>query len=150
MSPGKSPPPVRRYMESLRESDPGEYERLEKLKQEDPRAFRMELRKNAWEKREGKHRNGPTRPHPLESEIRKVREAESPEARLAAIEELRGKVRERVEENLREREAAIEKFRQQLKALEEQNQQERIRREEIIDHHLERILKNLGNPPEDE
>lgn len=147
---GQRPQGVIEYLKKLKENDPEEFNRLEKLRAEDPQAFRNELRKNAWGRKEnGRSRYG-NQPHPLQAEILKVQMAKTEAEKAEAIAELRLKVSERVEINLEEREEAIEKIRNKLKQLEEQNEQERIRREEIIDHHLERILENLPPPPTNE
>lgn len=147
---GQRPAPVLEYLKQLKESDPEKYARLERLRENDPEAFRNELRKKAWGRGEGMKNRFRDRHHPLQSEIDKVKSAATPEEREVAVQELRAKVKERVMANLKEREAAIEKFREQLKQLEEQNEQERIRREEIIDHHLQRILENIDSPPPNE
>jgi len=147
MKPRKPSPQVRDYLNQLQESDPDEYERLINLRKENPQAFRMELRKKVWRKGNKQGRRKNKHPRSLQEEISTLQNASTPEEKEAALSDLRTKVRERVEENLNEREAAIEKFRERLKQLEEQNEQERIRVEEIVDHHLERILNTLNTPP---
>ncbi|MDF3128052.1 hypothetical protein P0Y35_02465 [Kiritimatiellaeota bacterium B1221] len=142
---GQRSQPVIDYLQKLKATNPEEFNRLEKLRQEDPQAFRNELRKNAWGRQQGgKFRQG-LQAHPLQAEIEKIRSAQTEAEKEAAIADLRLKVSERIAENQKEREEAIEKIRRKLKQLEEQNEQEKIRREEIIDHHLQRILNNL--PP---
>lgn len=150
---GMGPPPLERYMQKMEQEHPEEYQRLQKLKAEDPQAFRMELRNKAAQFRNGNSRPIARGPHPLQNEIARVKAAQTPEERESAIAALQLKIAEQVDENLAERQVAIEKFREKLKQLEDQNEQEQTRRAEIVDHHLQRILENLENydpPPEKE
>lgn len=146
----RAPPPVMDYLNQLKESDPEKFEEFQTLRREDPEAFRAALRQKSWQLRKTNGIQGHRRGHPLQAEIEKVRDADSPEAREAAVAALREKVAERVEKTQREREEAIEKIRRKLKQLEEQNEQERTRREEIIDQHLARILDTLTPQAPDE
>ncbi|WFB34403.1 hypothetical protein P3T73_09540 [Kiritimatiellota bacterium B12222] len=138
---------VDHYLEKLKNETPEEYERLKTLRQENPQAFRLELRQKAYNKGAGGRRSVSQRgPHPLQEHIDAVKNADSPEAKQAAIVTLRAKIAEQVENNLAEREVAIEKFRKRLKQLEAQNENERAHESEIIDHHLQRLLKTIDQP----
>lgn len=139
------PPPVERYLKELKEENPSEFERMVKLRKEDPKAFRMELRKKAFKHRSGEKPKGYKGIHPLKQEIEDVKEAQNPEEKAAAVARLREKITEQVEKNLQEREEAIAKIRAKLKQLEERNEQEQASREEIVDHHIQRILDNLNS-----
>jgi hypothetical protein len=129
-------------MEELQREKPEEHRRLSRLQEENPSAFRRELRRKASETREpGRGRGRSIRPHPLRDEILALRNAETDDAREAAVAGLREKIRARVDANLAEREKAIQDVRKKLQDLEQQNEQEQARREEIIDNHLQRVLR---------
>lgn len=148
-----SRPPVERYLNSLKAKDPDEHKRLVNLQQEDPEKFRMELRNKAYKLRKGPHHREKKRLHPLSQEIESVKKAQNPEERALAVTSLRKAITKRVEKNLEEREQAIAKIREKLKQLENRNELERTSREEIINHHLQRILENIekfeSSPPPD-
>ncbi len=154
---GRRPPPLPldSYLSKMERENPEEFQRLQRLREEDPQAFRFELREKASEFRRngGPHQKG-RGPHPLQTEIAKVKTATSPEERAEAVAVLQQKIGEEIDKNMAEREAAIEKFREKLKQLEDQNLQEKTRRDEIVENHLKRILGNLENfdtvPPTNE
>lgn len=137
--PDASSAPVERYMSQLQQEDTEEYRRLSELRDQDPTAFRRELRRKASEKR-GRPSSRQVRHHPLREEIAALRNAENEDDRDVAIQAIRAKITERVDRSLEERENAIREIRETLQRLEEQNEQEQARREEIIDRHLQRVL----------
>ncbi|MDA3873818.1 MAG: hypothetical protein PF795_07645 [Kiritimatiellae bacterium] len=139
--------PVERYLNQLQAENPEEYQRLSDLREQDPSAFRRELRRKAYEKR-GNPSARSDRPHPLQEEISALRNAENEEDREVAIQAIRAKISERVDHSLAEREKAIQEIRVKLQRLEEQNEQERTRREEIIAHHMQRIVKHVQEQSE--
>lgn len=143
------PPPLETYLKKLEQENPDEFQRLQRLREEDPQAFRSELRQKASKFRSGSpHQRGPG-PHLLMEEIEKVKNAATPEERAHAVAVLQQKIGEEIDRNLAEREEAIENFREKLKQLENQNIQEKTRRDEIVEKHLQRILENLDTraPP---
>ena len=143
----RPPPPSDRYLRGLRQRNPEEFERMRRLRREDPDAFRDALREKVRRRREGRRSNGrqKARPHPLREEIQAVRDAETEAERDRAVQALRERIGDMMEWQHERREKRIEHIRKQLRALEARHKTERENRDAQIDRHLQRILQRVEN-----
>jgi len=137
-----TPPPVERYLHYLRKTNPEEYQRMKTLQEEDPGAFRRELREKVMSRRRELSKKHHSR-GVFKEEMKAVRQAASAEEREQAVAALRAKVAAQVEENLKRREERMKQVRAQLQELEERHVMEREQKEQLIDRHVEKLLEKL-------
>ncbi|GEM_PF-4605973 len=135
-------PPVDRYLHYLKKTNPEEYQRLKTLKEEDPMAFRRELRQKLMARRKEMAQKHHSRGQ-FKTEMKAIRQAGTPEEREQAIADLRERVAAQVEENLKRREERMRQVRTQLQQLEDRHKLEREQKDQLIDRHVEKLLEKL-------
>lgn len=147
--PPRGQPFLDRWMNHLEQEDPEEHQRLRQLQEEDPAAFRGEVRESFSRSRERAVAREP-RASPFAEEVAAIHGAETEEAREEAVKRLRERMEERVEQRMAMRERRMEAIRAQLEQLEAQHKQDLDRREELVNSLMENLLHNLeapGEPP---
>lgn len=159
---GQPPPPVQLLMQHWKNNNPAEFERMKKLREDDPEAFREELHRKLEKAREERgfgRRGGPggrgspdgelLPPNPeLQAAENKVRErveawraADSEEGKAQARAALQDALRESFdlrEQARRERLAQMEKKMNELRSSLEKRQQQR---QAIIDKRLQELTE---------
>jgi len=135
-------PAVERYMHHLEQQDPETHARLAELKEKDPVAFRRELRRRAQQpasRERGRERQ--RRHQEFHQDVQAYHQAETDAEREQARAALQTRIEERVDQVIADRKEAITAIRERLHRLEELNEQELARRDEIVAHHLQRLLE---------
>lgn len=144
--PARGQPFLERWLSQLKEADPDEHARLRELREENPAAFRAEVRAAFSRMRTRAVRQ--QRARAFSGEITAIREAETPEARQEAVGRLRERLESHVEQRMQMRERRMEAIRKQLQELETQHKQDLERREELVSDLLTSMLED-GDDTED-
>lgn len=158
---------VARWLERLRDAQPEEFARLRRLRENNPAAFRDEMRRRLFPRRgpegdDSEARRGPRLPprperdpklEAIEAELLQLARQYHTARDPALREELRAQVRNRLREIFQRREAVwmsrIAAMRRDLDALEKRLEQFRQGREAAIEDRLRDILLPLSPPARD-
>ncbi|MBN1268830.1 MAG: hypothetical protein JXB04_04525 [Kiritimatiellae bacterium] len=153
--PGEPPRHVERWLERLQARSPGEFERLQTLRRDDPEAFRRALVQRLSKERMkgGWHRGGPGRISSpeidrLEKESREMgrayRAAATAEEKTAIRDDLRAKLEALFDLRERERAQHIAEIEKHLAELKGALEGRAARRDQIIGHRLLQLTEGEG------
>jgi len=138
-------PMIERWMNHLERTQPEEHERLMNLRQEDPAAFREEIRTHLARIREQPPLPpGRGRPDRFAAEVEAVRNAATDQEKQKALAALRNAVSEMLEQRMQMREERIQSIQADLERLREQHNADSGRKEELVQETLDSLL----TPPE--
>jgi hypothetical protein len=135
---------IERWLNHLEKQEPEEHRRLTEMREEDPAAFREELRRHFSEAREhaAPRRGGRGAPPGLTEKIQALRQADTPDTRARALEALRTALAGHIDQRLALREQRIQSIREELEQLETRHRADKARREAWIEETLERLLED--------
>lgn len=142
------PRAVQQYFEQLKEKDPEEMKRLQQLRQSDPEAFRLELRKRVQENKGPSFPRHKKRLAEREDYAELIRKTNTPEERQQAITRITEDITKRIDQGLSLREEAIERLRQRLSTLEERHEREKQSRDEMIERQVRKVIQTADREPE--
>ncbi len=136
-------PVIERWLHHLESKDPAEHRRLTALREENPAAFRSEIRRQLAEVRENapRHREGRAGPPDLSRERQAVRDARTDAERARALATLREALAQHIDMRLAQREQRIRSIREELERLETRHRADQARRDTWIEETLERLLE---------
>jgi len=135
---------IERWLNHLEKQEPEEHRRLTEMREEDPAAFREELRRHFSEAREhaAPRRGGRAAPPGLTEKIQALRQADTPDTRARALEALRTALAGHIDQRLALREQRIQSIREELEQLETRHRADKARRDAWIEETLERLLED--------
>ncbi len=142
-----TPPPPFRMIEQLREKNPEEVERLAKLKDKDPEAFKSELRKLFKKNRNADNRSrfeNPRSDEKVQELIAQYQDAENEEERETLKTKLKNQLETLFEERMKQHEQMLEAMSRRLEHMRKRLDKRREHKGAIIQHELEQLTV----PPE--
>ena len=131
------------WIEELKENDPDEYERLMALREEDPQAFRQEIRKRLGErmKQHMRQHAGPEEQKCMEL-ARRYHAADSAGEKAEIKEQLEDAVQAAFDARLEQQETMLEKMEERLDQLREHLATRKAHREKICDERVDELTAN--------
>lgn len=136
-------PVIERWLNHLEQQNPAEHQRLTALREDDPVAFREEMRRQFARAREQQQARRGVRGNPPDftEELAALRNARNDTERAQAREALQSVLAEHIDQRLAQREQRIHSIREELNRLEMQHQADKARREAWIEEALTRMLE---------
>ncbi len=136
-------PVIERWLLDLEQKDPEEHQRLLLLREEDPEAFRGEVRRHYAQARgrpSARQGDGPRIPE-VAGQVKAYQEAKTDAERDRIRESIRAELAGHLDRRLAFREQRIQSIREELERLEDRHETDKARRDSWIDEALEQLLQ---------
>ena len=130
---------LRDWVETLKEEEPEEYERLMELRREDPDAFRQEIRERIREKIEDRM---PESARECQKLRQKYHEADNDREKEEIREDLEDAVEDAFEERLERQEELVDDLEEKLDKLRDRIRKRKDNKDEIIEVRVEQLTRD--------